>query len=203
MQDIDFGRFYRERGGNRESTRTRKTVRDHSITRGNSQHGGLPTSQKLLVYGVSGAILLFTLGMFVGSRWERNRLIRQVETETVGEEMTTANVSNTKNNIQIEESLKVEKNSEPVAEQSEEKIRSAIEGSGESYLILARIYSDQKEAYSAGRQLMKTGLPVFLAKNGKKLKVYVGPVQGKNEAYQYLAQVKNISDFKGAVMYKK
>lgn len=204
MQDIDFGRFYREKKRTGQDTFRKSYASD---SRYQSSKKKVTNTQKWMLGILTGAIIMFVLGTYVGSRWERQRLIKQVEDETVGQEITTANISN-KSQEKIEDSLKINPTQTEETEttstmDSKRKIRDAITQEGESYLILAKIYKDSKNAYAAGRALMKNGLPVFLAKNGKKLKVYVGPIKGKNDAYNTLAIVKNMANFKGALMYKK
>ena len=75
--------------------------------------------------------------------------------------------------------------------------------SNDSYLIWAKTYENKQEAYRYGLALKKKGLPVFLARSGARLKIYVGPIHGKNEAYQMLAKVKSFLPFKGAILHKK
>ena len=72
-----------------------------------------------------------------------------------------------------------------------------------SYLIWAKTYETKEDAYRYGLALKKKGLPVFLARNGSKLKIYVGPITGKDEAYQMLSKVKSFPTFQGAILHKK
>ena len=72
-----------------------------------------------------------------------------------------------------------------------------------SFLILAKIYPDEKEASLAGLGLKRDGLKAFMARNGKKVKLYVGPIDGKADAYEALARLKKNSEFSGAILYRK
>lgn len=42
-----------------------------------------------------------------------------------------------------------------------------------------------------------------MARNGKKVKLYVGPIEGKTQAYETLAQLKKNPEFAGAILYRK
>ena len=76
-------------------------------------------------------------------------------------------------------------------------------GNNETYLIWAKTSSDQEKIYREGLFLKEKKLPVFLAVNGSKLKVYVGPIQGRHKAYKILSQIKQYPSFKGAILHKK
>ncbi len=198
MQDIDFGRFYRQKRRVSLSEMAQEKKRRHS-----------PLSNRNTLLAIA-AMGIFLAGLVFGSRWERYSYTRQIENNAVGEEISTANIAPPETK-EIHNSIRIEKNSEALAQPANEKkvvavqeqVEQALKNSKDAYLILAKIYSDEKDAYLHGRELKKQGLPVFLARSGKKVKVYVGPIEGKNAAYQHLSLVKSMPEFRSAIMYKK
>ncbi len=72
-----------------------------------------------------------------------------------------------------------------------------------TYLIWAKTYQNNVTAYRHGHFLKKQNLPVFLAKNGTRMKLYIGPIHGKKKAYQMLSKVKKWAPFKASVLHEK
>lgn len=185
MQDIDFGRIYRQK--------SRFPARRYSLQKKNPSWE-IPFA-KLSIFV---PMILFALGIYLGSRFERYRITQQMEVQTLAKEeekeFKSANLppvpKTPVDNINKEST-------------SPKKIEQTIKESKEVYLILARIYEDEKEAYRQGRELKEQGFPVFLAKSGNKTKVYVGPLEGKEQAYGELAKIKAMANFRGAILYKK
>ncbi|MDW8306835.1 MAG: SPOR domain-containing protein [Leptospiraceae bacterium] len=151
-------------------------------------------------------MLLFGLGMYLGSRYERFVITRQMETQTLEKESAQKSSDEFRSaNLPPQEipNPTLSEDTGSPTKQNAQNIEKALRESRELYLILARIYSDEKEAYRHGHQLKQMGFPVFLAKSGQKTKIYVGPLEGKKEAYEQLAKIKAMSNFRGAILYKK
>lgn len=201
MQDVDFGRMYKYK---------------RSSSRQDPQFPAAKFQQKLGVV-VFFAFLFFVLGIFTGIQFERYQSRSSDTSDALSfAEQTSANVGSEdidpRINISADLSHEEEQLDKDIAESSaaalvsqEEKpdIRKALKSEQPSFLILARIYDDKARAYYNGSVLQQKGLPVFLAESGKRMKVYVGPVKGKNAAYGMLAKVKKVPEFNGAIMYKK
>ncbi|HNA78533.1 MAG TPA: hypothetical protein PLF85_04245 [Turneriella sp.] len=191
MQDIDFSRYYRK--GRRtyaasEAPEVRKT--------------GAPVNKLSLYLAIAFSSL--AIGFIGGTQLQKNKMMRELENRVAPESaqngtMVTANVA---------------AGPAPEAEKPPETIRTTRPDEGAravrpdkglegSFLILAKIYPDEKEASLAGLNLKRNGMKAFMARNGKKVKLYVGPIEGKNSAYEALAQLKKNPEFTGAILYRK
>ena len=191
MQDIDFSRYYRK--GRRtyaasEAPEVRKT--------------GAPINKLSLYLAIAFSSL--AIGFIGGTQLQKNKMMRELENRVAPESaqngtMVTANVA---------------AGPAPEAEKPPETIRTTRPDEGAravrpdkglegSFLILAKIYPDEKEASLAGLNLKRNGMKAFMARNGKKVKLYVGPIEGKNSAYEALAQLKKNPEFTGAILYRK
>lgn len=198
MQDIDFGRIYRNRS---------KTGQGHLKT----EHVKNPVKNKLIIIGTI-AFAFFVVGIFTGLRIQEYRITSSIEASATdagsenNEEITTANVNTEETeDKKISDSVRIDRHQagKNASAEKEKDLKKKLEAGKDSYLILASIYSEKKEAHYQGHKLRKAGLPVFLARNGQKLKLYVGPVKGRSSAYEMLAKVKNMPQFNGAILYKK
>lgn len=198
MQDVDFGRMYKYR-----HTKQRT---DNFVQPGRLQH---KLGVLLLV-----AVLSYLFGLFSGIQFERYQNQKDIAAGQVDQSQVSVNISNEDLDprINISADLSAEdstSNSNAIEEpqisdqDAGQSIKEVLKSDQSSYLILARMYKEKARAYYNGSVLQKKGLPVFLAESGNKMKVYVGPVQGKNDAYKMLAKVKKVPEFSGAIMYKK
>lgn len=212
MQNIDFGKIYK----------------NSNLQKPKSSPG---VSSKLNIY-ISIAIIGFTLGAISGIAYEKNisknNSSRLNELSNVAPGERNHSSFNEENNISeepyennptfakneksevsenIQNSVIVDNHSDKIEPaQVQNKDKESLENSpvkDAKYIIFAKKYSDKKRAYYDGSQLKKAGYPVFLVKSGDKMKVYIGPIYGKQEAYRYLARIKNIAQYKNAILYKK
>lgn len=186
MQDIDFSRYYRRPRNN-----------SGPAERPASQSGG-PVVNKLSLY-LAIAFSSLAVGFIGGTQLQKNKMTREIEGKIVPESIATANVA-------ANAAPETEKVSDNVrVTRSEEKISTEKRETDNvgSFLILAKIYPDEKEASLAGLGLKRDGLKAFMARNGKKVKLYVGPIDGKADAYEALARLKKNSEFSGAILYRK
>ena len=197
MQDVDFGRMYKYR-----HTKQRP---DSFVQPGKFQ-------QKLGVLLLV-AFLSYIFGLFSGIQFERYQTQKAVAFGQADEMQVSANINNEDIDPRINISADLSASEEPqnnneasndnILENENQNIKDVLKSDQSSYLILARMYKEKARAYYNGSILQKKGLPVFLAESGSKMKVYVGPVRGKNDAYKMLAKVKKVPEFSGAIMYKK
>ena len=181
MQNIDFRRFVAHKPNSATSI---DTVAE-PVNSGS-------TLRNILALFII-ALLSFGSGYIVG-----NKRIKQPINAIEGDQsatQTTANVNN-------EDEAFTEKQDETAVTPATEEIEEDLQKK-DSYLILAKIYREKAKAHKQGLILKHKNLPVFLTENGNKMKVYVGPIQGKTEAYNMLAKVKSVPVFKGAILYKK
>ncbi len=183
MQDIDFSRYYRK------DRRTFATKEQPA-----SRSGKMPVNKVSLYLAIAFSAL--AIGFIGGTQLQKKKMIREIESQVAPDSIATANVAT------------------PTSEEAAETVRttlstdvketqSATKSVGGSYLILAKIYPDEKEASLAGLNLKRDGLKAFMARNGKKIKLYVGPIEGKSEAYSVLGKLKKSSEFSGAILYRK
>lgn len=191
MQDIDFSRYYRK--GRRpysaaEAPEVRKT--------------GAPVSRLSLYLAIAFSSL--AIGFIGGTQLQKNKMMRELENRVAPESanngtMVTANVAAT---------------APADSDSPQETIRTTRPGDGDkalrnensaegNFLILAKIFPDEKEASLAGLNLKRSGMKAFMARNGKKVKLYVGPIEGKTQAYEVLGQLKRDPEFAGAILYRK
>ncbi|MBX3724069.1 MAG: SPOR domain-containing protein [Turneriella sp.] len=187
MQDIDFSRYYRRQ-------RRPNSAPEVSESRGRSFQ-----VNKLSLY-LAIAFSSLAIGFIGGTQLQKSKMTREIEGKVVPDSIATANVSHpaTANDEEkVSENVRLTRPDEKIQTDSASK-----EGKG-SYLILAKIFPDEKEASLAGLNLKRNGQKAFMARNGKKVKLYVGPIEGKAEAYEALAKLKKNSDFSGAILYRK
>lgn len=194
MQDIDFSRYYRK--GRRpfpgsDAPEPRKSA---------------PPVNKVSLY-LAIAFSSLAIGFIGGTQLQKNKMMREFEGKIAPDSIVgdpaktivTANVAAPsapdarKSSENIHTTLPDEK------VQAEKPAKDALG----SFLILAKIYPDEKEASLAGLNLKRGGMKAFMARNGKKVKLYVGPIEGKTEAYEALARLKKHSEFSGAILYRK
>lgn len=184
MQDIDFSRYYRRgrRAGAYSGTEVAET-----------RQAPLKVNKLSLYLAIAFSSL--AIGFIGGTQLQKSKMTREIEGKVVPDSIATANVA------QPQARNDEEKVSENVRmTRPEEKTPAEAKA---SYLILAKIFPDEKEASLAGLNLKRNGQKAFMARNGKKVKLYVGPIEGKAEAYETLAKLKKNSEFSGAILYKK
>jgi cell division septation protein DedD len=191
MQDIDFSRYYRK--GRRaysasEASEARKT--------------GAPVNKLSLYLAIAFSSL--AIGFIGGTQLQKNKMMRELENRVAPDSAQNGTIVTA--NVAAGPAAEAENTPEAIrTTRAEEGARIArqektLEG---SYLILAKIYPDEKEASLAGLNLKRNGMKAFMARNGKKVKLYVGPIEGKNNAYEMLAQLKKNPEFSGAILYRK
>lgn len=186
MQDIDFSRYYRR--GRRAGA--------YSGSEAQEPRSSTPFQVNKLSLYLAIAFSSLAIGFIGGTQLQKNKMTREIEGKVVPDSIATANVAQPQAN-----GIEEEKVSETVRlTRPEEKTASEPKA---SYLILAKIFPDEKEASLAGLNLKRNGQKAFMARNGKKVKLYVGPIEGKAEAYETLAKLKKNSEFSGAILYKK
>lgn len=192
MQDIDFSRYYRKQ---------RRPVGAKEAPE--AKPSGTPVNKVSLYLAIAFSSL--AIGFIGGTQLQKNRMVREIEgkvvPDSVGAEhktIATANVAQKDaDGEKVGDSVRMTRPDEKVKAEARDK-----DGSG-SFLILAKIFSDEKEASLAGVNLKRSGHKAFMARNGRKVKLYVGPIEGKNEAYEVLAKLKKSPDFSGAILYRK
>jgi len=186
MQDIDFSRYYRRPRGT-SAVAERPAV----------QSGG-PAVNKLSLY-LAIAFSSLAIGFIGGTQLQKNKMTREIEGKIVPDSIATANVAANAapDTEKVSDNVRVTRSEERVNTEKRE-----TDNTG-SFLILAKIYPDEKEASLAGLGLKRSGHKAFMARNGKKVKLYVGPIDGKADAYEALAQLKKNSEFSGAILYRK
>jgi len=183
MQDIDFSRYYR---------RPRRSLSGGEAPESKAK---IPPVNKLSLY-LAIAFSSLAIGFIGGTQLQKNKMTREIEGRVVPETVSTNRIANTA-------PADTERVNDTVhTTPAEERIDTSREPRS-SYLILAKIFPDEKEASLAGLGLKRSGLKAFMARNGKKVKLYVGPIEGKTEAYDALAKLKRNSEFSGAILYKK
>ncbi len=196
MQDFDFGKYYKRQNGVAQSSSV--TTADHAFSR------------KLTLLGTI-VLLSFFTGMGAGIYYQKNKL--QPMTNPAAnqgghspETKISANINNAGENHANEKRSDESKNESEKSNgniKDQSAITQTLQSDEAEYIILAKIYSSREEAHFNGMKLKKEGLPVFLAENGNKMKVYVGPIAGKNNAYEMLGKIKRNQEFQGAILYKK
>lgn len=182
MQDIDFSRYYR---------RPRRPL---SGAEAPESRAKLPQVNKISLY-LAIAFSSLAVGFIGGTQLQKNKMSREIEGRVIPESINTSRIANT--------APASEQTSETVHTTRPDETTESVRDSRSSYLILAKIFPDEKEASLAGLGLKRGGLKAFMARNGKKVKLYVGPIEGKNEAYEVLGKLKKNSEFSGAILYKK
>lgn len=186
MQDIDFSRYYRRprhQSGPAERPESRSTA---------------PAVNKLSLY-LAIAFSSLAIGFIGGTQLQKNKMTREIEGRIVPESIATANVAANAapDTEKVSDNVRVTRSEEKIGAEKRE-----TDNTG-SFLILAKIYPDEKEASLAGLGLKRNGLKAFMARNGKKVKLYVGPIDGKADAYEALAVLKKNNEFAGAILYRK
>ncbi|MBV6492183.1 MAG: hypothetical protein LDLANPLL_00174 [Turneriella sp.] len=187
MQDIDFSRYYRR--GRRPTEYLTSDTREKGS-------GAFQTNKFSLYLAIAFSCL--AIGFIGGTQLQKSKMTREIENKVVPESIATANVT--------QEHAETEKANDSVrVTKAEEKAptENIINEAKPSFVILAKIYPDEKEASLAGLSLKRNGHRAFMARNGKKIKLYVGPIEGKSEAYAALAQIKKSAEFSGAILYRK
>ncbi len=186
MQDIDFSRYYRRPRGT-------SAVAERPA----AQSGG-PAVNKLSLY-LAIAFSSLAVGFIGGTQLQKNKMTREIEGKIVPDSIATANVAANAapDTEKVSDNVRVTRSEERINTEKRE-----IDNTG-SFLILAKIYPDEKEASLAGLGLKRSGHKAFMARNGKKVKLYVGPIDGKADAYEALAQLKKNTEFSGAILYRK
>ncbi|MFO1470215.1 MAG: hypothetical protein U1F27_04130 [Turneriella sp.] len=185
MQDIDFSRYYRRQ----RPPYAGKGPAENKPT-------GTPVNKVSLYLAIAFSSL--AIGFIGGTQLQKNKMVREIEGKVVPDSIVTANVANSApEGEKVSDSVRMTRPDEKV-----QSAASAKENAG-SYLILAKIFAEEKEASLAGLSLKRSGHKAFMARNGRKVKLYVGPIEGKNEAYEVLAKLKKNSDFSGAILYRK
>ncbi len=205
MQDIDFQRLYSYRGPKKES----KIYSKGTLSKINY-------SKKFFVFMII-FIFAFTLGAFggvyVSYTKEKPNELSVSDLEHDLESLNTLPVKEKPSKKQDE--IFISKNISPSThkDSSEKskttenisKIRDKFKPINQikTYLIWAKTYTDKMMAYRHGHFLKKQKLPVFLAKSNDRMKLYVGPVYGKDQAYETLSKVKKWAPFKTAILHEK
>ena len=194
MQDFDFGKYYQKNG-----------LDSAGAT------GGPTWIKKLSLLG-SIVIVTFFMGMITGIIYQKDRFAPPVDGSQDSGVTQTSNI-NPDQAESTEEILNGITSNSSTQEQSSSSVQEktaqnrglpqALQSDQAEYIILAKIYSSYEEAHLNGLKLQKVGLPVFLTESGQKMKVYVGPITGKNRAYNMLAQIKKLREFNGAILYQK
>lgn len=149
---------------------------------------------------ISIAIIFFTIGLVSGVKWYSVKMTKQIE-ETALSAQKSVTANNLPETPVMKESVAKPANQAEESEKATEIQKAPADKS--QYIILARMYRDHAKAEKFGYLLKQAGLPVFLAENGKKMKIYVGPITGRQDAYKMLARVKKVREFKGAILYKR
>lgn len=190
MQDIDFSRYYRNR------------QRRPYTSEPDARKSGAPVNKISLYLAIAFSSL--AIGFIGGTQLQKNKMMRELENRIAPDSIQGATIA----------TANVGTNSEQEAEKAEGTVRTTLpeetprlsrseKGLEGSFLILAKIYPDEKEASLAGLNLKRNGMKAFMARNGKKVKLYVGPIEGKTQAYEALAQLKKNPEFAGAILYRK
>ena len=219
MIDIDYGKVAKKR------VNARATRVTHSSKNYNSGNAGF--SNKLYVY-FSFAIILFTSGLLAGISYQKSKAVTR-DSSVSASGMNRASHSNIGISGLPDEQRKTtpinkegkkttgdspfhnKKDSSSFIEKEIDKVKTksktlkdVMVSDQRSYHILAKIYNTEKEAQYFGNKLsrLKLGVKIFLSRNRKKMKVYLGPIRGKMPAYKLLHIVKNIPEFKSAILYK-
>lgn len=191
MQDIDFSRYYRK------GRRTYSASEAPEVRR-----TGAPVNKVSLYLAIAFSSL--AVGFIGGTQLQKNKMMRELENRVAPESVQNGTIATA--NVAATTAADTENAPESIRttrpENGTQTVRTdrGIEG---SYLILAKIYPDEKEASLAGLDLKRSGMNAFMARNGKKVKLYVGPIDGKAQAYEVLGQLKKKPEFAGAILYRK
>ena len=201
MQDLDFGKY---------------RFHAKSKIRGISAPYEGRYGKKLFILVIT-FIFAFTLGTFGGmyishnkieetdlllhdpkdNLNERDELKKQVESKSqANEKLISKNIPPTNKNNYV--NISKDRGNPPALKNKLAQINGK-----KTYLIWAKTYQSNVTAYRHGHFLKKQNLPVFLAKSGTQMKLYIGPIHGKTKAYQVLSKVKKWVPFKAAVLHEK
>ena len=207
MQGIDFKNIVRKQNSGERMPASKPEISQH-LHRATYSYGKIANLSLL--------VLAFSIGMFSGMQWQKQKMTRQMEHDILNpksvdaategkahltENQVAHNTANQTENQAIEaDSVSIQK-TENSQKTEPEFIKS--DPTEDTFLVMAKRYKDKTEAHSKALMLKKAGLPVFMAESGSYLKVYVGPLKGKNYAYSILARVKRAQEFKGAILYKR
>lgn len=204
MQDYDFGKYYQ---------------RQSRVTPTPSSGAGSNWVKKLSLLS-SIIIVTFFVGMIAGIFYQKDRSASPADSAGGPEVTQTSNVNPDQPAGETPQQILSGLSSDSPerkdhasgsgndrAEVRENKtsgnFSETLQSDKSEYIILAKIYSSYEEAHLNGLKLQKVGLPVFLTESGSKMKVYVGPISGKNQAYNMLGRIKKIREFNGAILYQK
>ncbi|MDH5717360.1 MAG: hypothetical protein OEZ22_06950 [Spirochaetia bacterium] len=190
MQDIDFVKILKTK-----NKIPKKPVYSKKIKRTNSGY-----NYNKLIIGLGAVVIIFFLGILGGIRWQMHKFdYNKIDLEKNEDlSLSTANINpeiNKENNNRSKE--------EKITLNPGNSTKSPLKFEEDAYLILCRKYSDKKEAHRQGFMLKKTGIPIFLVETGSKMKIYAGPITGKDDAYTLFAKIKAMPEFNGAILYKK
>ena len=219
MQDIDFGklRFSKKPGAKQDLLR-------------HQQSNVLMTNLRKLLFIIFIFLFAFSVGLLSGIYLNNKKLepknginqepitnylekdkdiekkSKTIENKTLPkdqdeeEKMVSWNIGPTNSGFPDRTSRMDRQTSEKVRR---EKKKTKIDEKKDTFLIWVKTYQNRNQAYQHGYFLKKEDLPAFLARSGDKMKLYVGPIKGANEAYRILAQVKRWEPFKGAILHRK
>jgi len=187
MQDIDFSRYYR---------RQRRPYSGSEGTETKAKSSALPVNKISLYLAIAFSSL--AIGFIGGTQLQKNKMTREIEGKVVPDSIALATTAQpAREEEKVSETVRLTRpEDKPQVEVSPKEAKA-------SYLILAKIFPDEKEASLAGLNLKRNGQKAFMARNGKKVKLYVGPIEGKSEAYEILGKLKKNSDYSGAILYRK
>ena len=182
MQNIDFGRIYRNKPVPASSREQPSSV------------GG---SSKTTVI-VSIAVICFIAGLISGMQYQKVKITRQIE------EGATKPVENNQKEVKVSNVAPDEKASQETEEKNQVKVNAeTIKELDKDTYIIGKSFRDKNKAYKIGLGLKKKGLPVFASQNGNRMNLYVGPIKGRAKANQMFSQAKRFPGFNGAILYKK
>ena len=205
MQDIDFGKIKFSKKSNIKQDILR--YRQKNI---------LMQNLRKLSFAIFSFLFVFTVGLLSGiylntkKSESRENLEQEPITNYLGEGLKLQ--KETKNrkdkNTQAGKEKIISRN---IGSKVENRLYNEIESAGQissekeksTFLIWVKTYQDRSKAYQHGYFLKREKLPAFLARSGNKMKLYVGPINGKNEAFKILARVKGWRPFKGAILHRK
>ena len=207
MQNIDFGKVYRQ-SNQKQLIKTKKKNRKLSFL---------------------GVVILFSffIGLIIGVYFQKHRIVQEVENNVLAEanntELTSANINNQivkeENNNKENQKASIKENSENkkttvksnvkinlesiIRKKTIKKKKELINTKQNSYLILVRKYKSIQKATRAGLKLREAGYKVFMSKNRRKMKLWIGPIKGRKKANLVMKHLSKIQTFRNAIMYKK
>jgi len=198
MQDIDFNKILAKKNFRDPVKEKRKFSKN---TRNEKR------KNSIIMLALSAAVF-FALGMISGKKWQKYMYTQTIEKNTLSPENTsiveTANINPEveKSNL-ISKEKPTEDETVSKSETENEIIETLQQESDESFLILCRKYKSKKEAQRDGLKLLDIGVRPLLTEDGSRMKMYAGPISGKQKAYQIFAKIKKIPEFRGAILYPR